>query len=247
MKTYAQNVREAKQQLDLITTFSKDIKMEFGIDKCSYINIEREKKKSLGVSLRLNDLQIGELENGECYKYLGQDEDVRFDNKLNKERVTAEYRKRGKKIWNSQLYSPNKILSHNIFAVPILTPTFGIIQWTKEELEQLDIKTRKLLTISGSFHKNSNIDRLYTIRKEGGRGLNSIVSTYICRTVSLNLYRKNHVVENKYLALVAHHEKQGLVRVAKELMKIFNVFSENDSPPTKLLKNEIKLNHYKAG
>ena len=29
-------------------------------------------------------------------------------------------------------------------------------------------------------------------------------------------------------------------------MKIFNFFSENDSPPTKLLKNEIKLNHYKA-
>ena len=29
-------------------------------------------------------------------------------------------------------------------------------------------------------------------------------------------------------------------------MKIFNVFSENDSPPTKLLKSEIKLNHYKA-
>ena len=160
MKTYAQNLREAKQQLDLITTFSKDIKMEFGIDKCSYINIEREKKKSLGVSLRLNDLQIGELENGECYKYLGQDEDIGFDNELNKERVTAEYRKRVKKIWNSQLYSPNKVLSHNIFALPILTPTFGIIQWTKEELEQLDIKTRKLLTISGSFHKNSNIDRL---------------------------------------------------------------------------------------
>ena len=29
-------------------------------------------------------------------------------------------------------------------------------------------------------------------------------------------------------------------------MKIFNIFSENDSPPTQLLKNEIKLNHFKA-
>ena len=36
------------------------------------------------------------------------------------------------------------------------------------------------------------------------------------------------------------------LRVAKELMKVFNVFSENDLPTTKLLKNEIKLNHYKA-
>ena len=29
-------------------------------------------------------------------------------------------------------------------------------------------------------------------------------------------------------------------------MKILNVFSENDSPPAKLLNNEIKLNYYKA-
>ena len=131
LKTSAQNIREAKQQLDLITTFSEDIKLEFGTDKCSYINIERGKKKSLGVNLCLNDLQISELENGECYKYLGQDENIGFDNVLNKERVTAEYLKRVKKIWNSKLYACNKVLSHNIFAVPILTPTFGIIKWTK--------------------------------------------------------------------------------------------------------------------
>ena len=36
----------------------------FGIDKCSYINIERGKKISLGMNLCLNDFQISELENG---------------------------------------------------------------------------------------------------------------------------------------------------------------------------------------
>ena len=89
--------------------------------------IERGKKKSLGVNLCLNDLQISELQNGKCYKYLGQDEDIGFD-VLNKQWVTAEYLKRVKKIWNSQLYARNKVLSHNLFAVPIPTPTFGIIQ-----------------------------------------------------------------------------------------------------------------------
>ena len=44
----------------------------------------------------------------ECYKHLGQDEDIGFENILNKERVTAEYLKRVKKIWNSQLYARNK-------------------------------------------------------------------------------------------------------------------------------------------
>ena len=65
-------------------------------------------------------------------KYLGQDEDIGFDNVLKKEQVTAEYLKRVKKIWNSQLYASNKVLSHNIFVVPILTLKFGIIKWTKE-------------------------------------------------------------------------------------------------------------------
>ena len=97
LKTYAQNIREVKQQLDLIATFSKDIKLEFGIDKFSYINIERG-SKSLGVNLSLNDVEISEIENGECYKYLGQGEDIVFDNVLNKERVIAEYLKRVKKI-----------------------------------------------------------------------------------------------------------------------------------------------------
>ena len=58
MKIYAQNIREAKQQLDSITTFSKDIKIEFGIEKCSYINIEGIKKKSLGVNLCLTILKL---------------------------------------------------------------------------------------------------------------------------------------------------------------------------------------------
>ena len=31
------------------------------------------------MNLCLNDLQISELQNGKCYKYLGQDEDIGFD------------------------------------------------------------------------------------------------------------------------------------------------------------------------
>ena len=53
---------------------------------------------------------------------------------------------------------------HNIFAMPLITPTFGIINWAKEELHNIDIKTRKLLTSTGSFHINSDMDRLYSYR-----------------------------------------------------------------------------------
>ena len=40
LKRFAQNLKEVKIQLDLITMFTSDIRMQFGIDKCSYIYIE---------------------------------------------------------------------------------------------------------------------------------------------------------------------------------------------------------------
>ena len=45
--------------------------MNFGLSKCAYIYIERGKRKSLGKSIVVNDVEINELEDGEMYKYLG--------------------------------------------------------------------------------------------------------------------------------------------------------------------------------
>ena len=73
--------------------------------------------------------------------------------------------RRVRQIWNSELYSCTKVLAQNIFAIPVLTPTFGILEWTEQKLEDLDIQTRKILTACGSFHINSDIDRLYCYRK----------------------------------------------------------------------------------
>ena len=42
----------------------------------------------------------------------------------------------------------------------------GILDWTCKEIDQIDIKTRKALAMSGSFHPNSDADRLYFCRKD---------------------------------------------------------------------------------
>ena len=67
LKTYAKNQQEALKQLDVITTFSNDIVMKFGSEKCAYINIEKGKQKSLGTKVIMNDLEIKELTTGEPY------------------------------------------------------------------------------------------------------------------------------------------------------------------------------------
>ena len=43
--------------------------------------------------------------------------------------------------------------------------------WHQEELQKLDRKTRKLLTIHGQHHPNADVDGFYVPRKQGGRGL----------------------------------------------------------------------------
>ena len=79
-----------------------------------------------------------------------------------------------RKIWSSELSAYNKHLAHNTFALPVLTLTFGILDRTIREIENLDITTRKILNMTGNFDRNSDIDRLYLPRKNGGRGLKTL-------------------------------------------------------------------------
>ena len=171
LKLYAATLQQSKLQLDIVTTFSRDIGMAFGEDKCGYVCIERRKKKSLGKSYIMNGVTIRDLEEGEPYRYLGQDETIGYDGKLNKDRVRSEYFGRVKKMWTSELNARNKISAHNTFALPVLVLTFGILDWTLAEIDELDKRTRKILCMTGNFHRNSDKDRLYVSRKEGGRGL----------------------------------------------------------------------------
>ena len=82
---YALSYEHAKLLLDIITTFSNDFGMTFGESKCAYVYIEHGKQKSLGKSIKINGVSIRELEEGEMYTYLGQDESVSFNGPLNKE------------------------------------------------------------------------------------------------------------------------------------------------------------------
>ena len=114
-KTYVQEIQEVKLQFDLITTFTEDINMQFGSDKQTYIYIDRDKQVSLSRKLSINNIELNKLENVNCYKYLGRNEDIGFNDTLNKERVTKKYFQRVRKIWSSELYANNKVTYHNIF------------------------------------------------------------------------------------------------------------------------------------
>ena len=50
----------------------------------------------------------------------------------------------------------------------------GIVHWRKDGLQEIDGKTKNLLTIYRTYHPQSDKDRLYVKRKTGGKGLVSV-------------------------------------------------------------------------
>ena len=85
--------------------------------------------------------------------------------------LTKEYFRRLRKLLKSKLNGGHVIKGINTWAVSILKYSAAFIDWTKEELKELDRKTRKYLTIYNSLHPRESVARLYLPRKLGGRGL----------------------------------------------------------------------------
>ena len=67
----------------------------------------------------------------------------------------------------------------------------GVIKWRKDELQGIDRKTRKIMTMNKELHPRSNVARIYVPRKKGGRGLISCESCVRGEENSLSWYVRN--------------------------------------------------------
>ena len=89
------------------------------------------------------------------------------DERSNKERIHQKSEKYSKvKVKRREIVS-----AINSRAVFIVRYGVRIISWTKMELEELDWKTKKLITMYGAHYPKADVDRLHLQRCEGRRGL----------------------------------------------------------------------------
>ena len=65
-----------------------------------------------------------------------------------------------------------------------------MFNWLKKEVEKIDRKTRKLITIEGIHHPQVDLYRLYITRRNGGRELAELESAYNAAIVGLSEYIK---------------------------------------------------------
>ena len=64
-----------------------------------------------------------------------------------RQKLTKEYFYRLKKILRTNLNPKNEITAINQLALPVLQYTYGIINWPQNEIDPIDVETKKLLTI----------------------------------------------------------------------------------------------------
>ena len=64
----------------------------------------------------------------------------------------------------------------------------GLIEWKKQELQFLDRKKRKMLTVCGASHPKADLDKLHIRRSRGNDRLISVEVNVVLEMSSLNNY-----------------------------------------------------------
>ena len=110
-----------------------------------------------------------------------------------------------RKLLETKLSSRNLIKGIITWAVPRVRYSGPFLKWTREELKQMEQRTRKLMTMHKALHPRDDVDRLYVSRKQGGRGL----ASWRIHTTARRLHRKTRMMTNyNHQSRYGQHDKR---------------------------------------
>ena len=249
LKLFAKNDSQLEGLLNIVGQFSKDIKMEFGLDKCAKATFIKGKLHKTSCINLNHSIKIRELEQEEVYKYLGVSEGDGIHHSAMREKIRKECYRRVRAILKTELNSRNRIDAINSLAIPVVTYSFNVINWSVSEIKKVDTKIRKLLTMHRMHHPKADVDRLYLPRKDGGRGMIQLELSLATSTIGVCEYLEN--TKDWMLKLVLKHERsKKLYSIPKEASKHQRTLGtntqsssdeESSGTPTQLAKN-AKIN-----
>ena len=93
-----------------------------------------------------------------------------------------------RQLRSSKFNGENTIRAINCHAVSLVRYSNGILKWTKDKLKFRERKTRKIMTMNRMYLPQSDLDRLYIPKMEGGRGLVSTADCVETEEQNLSLY-----------------------------------------------------------
>jgi len=243
LKLFARNDNELEGLLATPKEFSNDIGMTFGLEKCAKISFRRGSiQKTTDIKIDVNTT-IRRLEPRETYKYLGFSEGNGINHSVMKEKIRKEYYRRIRLILKTELSSKNRIAAITALAIPFVQYSYIIIDWNLLDLQQLDQKTRKLLTSHHMHRPKADVDRLYLRRKNGGRGMIQLEMAYRTTTIAMSTYLSS--TTDWMLKLVHQHQQNkklhSIIKEARKYESDLDLNIENspnsDLPATKQVKH----------
>ena len=140
--------------------------MKYGIEKCAMFVMKSDKRHMTDEMEQPNHDKIRTLGENEAYKCLGILEADTIKQVEMKDRIRKEYLRRTRKILETKISCRNLIKGINTLAVPQVRYSGTFLKWTRDELKQMDQRTRKLMTMHKPLHPRDDVDRLYVSRKE---------------------------------------------------------------------------------
>ena len=138
-----------------------------------------------------NEDEIRTLGEKETYKYLGNLEADTIEQVEMKESIKEKNPRRTKKLLETKLSSRNLIKGINTWTVSLIRYSVPFLKWTSDELIQMDLRTRKLMTMQRHYIPETTLTD-YMYQKEGGRGLASVEDSVDASIQRLEDYIQKH-------------------------------------------------------
>ena len=169
IKLFTKNEKDLESLIHAVRIYSVDIGMEFGTEKCVLLVMKSGKRHMTDKIELLNHDKIRTLGEDETYKSLGIFEADTIKQVEMKDKIRKAYLRRTTKLLETKLSSRNLIKGINTWAVLLIIYLGPFLKSTRDDLKQMDERTRKLMTMHKALHPWDDVDRLYVPRKEGGR------------------------------------------------------------------------------
>jgi hypothetical protein len=115
-----------------------------------------------------------------------------------KENLEKQFYLRIKSILKSKLNGNNLIKAVNTYAVPLLTYSFGVIKWSKTNLQ---------ITKFSKHHPKSAIERFNLPCENGGRGFSNLEILQHNQIASLKNYFLNRARDNTFFNALVSADK----------------------------------------
>lgn len=101
-----------------------------------------------------------------------------IEHKLIKSTLNEEFENRLECVLKRKLNSKNLTTAIKSYAITALQFSFGIVNWTRTDLEAINRKIRTELTKYRKHHANASIERISLPRERRGRGIRDVMEAY---------------------------------------------------------------------